>query len=151
MEHRTLSEIKHVAQVTRLRTERLSRRERLERWAAALERDTGRQLKPLMRVEFLPKHEREFLRRDDSPLAVAYADPVLREEGLMSDYLGEAVTFFELSDSEAHYLLCDCHYHGGVMMTPGTVAKRVRGVASRVTLRELWQRMCRAALGPRHA
>ena len=143
MEHKTLSEIRDVAHVVRGwgTAKKLSRRERLERWAAVLERDPARPLKPLVRVEFMPKRERLLLRRDESPLAVAFADPVLRTEGLGGDTLGAAMEFFDLSDREAHYLLCDCHYHGGLMMTPETVAKRLHGIASRVTLRELWERM----------
>ncbi len=143
MEHKTLSEIKDVAYVVRGwgAAKKMSRRERLERWAAVVEQDPAKSLKPLIRVEFMPKRERLLLRRDDSPLAVAFADPVLRQEGLVGDSLGTAMEFFDLSDREAHYLLCDCHYHGGLMMTPETVAKRLRGVASRVTFRELWDRM----------
>jgi len=148
MEHRTLDELKTVAAVTRLRStgERMSRRERLERWASILERDETRLLRPLLGVEFLPKQERVLLRRDHSPLAVACEDVVLRDEGLVGDRLGEALTFFRLSDGEAHYVLCDCHYHGGLMMTPATVAKRIRSIASRLTLRELWQFVCRTAI-----
>jgi hypothetical protein len=142
MEHKPLSEIQHVAYVTRGwgAAKKMSRRERLERWAMLLEQDSSRGLKPLVRVEFLPKREREMLRRDDSPLTVAFSDPILRHEGLRSDCLGAAMDFFDLSDREAHYLLCDCHYHGGMTMTPDTVAKRIQGIASRVTWREMWDR-----------
>ena len=149
MEHKTLSEIKDVAYVVRDWgvAKKMSRRERLERWAALLERDPARPLKPLLRVEFMPKRERLQMRRDDSPLAVAFADPVLRREGLGSDVLGAAMTFFDLSDRDAHYLLCDCYYHGGIMMTPETVAVRLRGIASRLTLREIWTRVWDRTLG----
>ena len=142
MEYKPLSEIQTVAYVTRGwgAAKKMSRRERLERWAILLEQDPTRHLKPLVRVEFLPRREREMLRRDESPLTVAYADSMLREQGLTSDCLGAAMDFFDLSDREAHYLLCDCHYHGGMTMTPDTVSKRIRGVASRVTIRELWDR-----------
>ena len=141
MEYKPLSEIQTVAQVTRgWGVAKMSRRERLERWAMLLEQEPSRHLKPLVRVEFLPRRERQMLRRDESPLTVAYADPVLRAQGLDSDRLGAALGFFDLSDREAHYLLCDCHYHGGMTMTPETVAKRIHAIASRVTFRELWER-----------
>lgn len=141
MEYRTIREIKGVATVTRLHATRMSRRERLLRWAAVLESNPAQPIKPLMRIEFLPRQERMLARRDESPLTIAYRDPVLREEGLAGDTLGEAVRFFELSDHEAHYLVCDCHYHGGMTMTPEGVAKRTRSIADRVTLRELWSRV----------
>jgi hypothetical protein len=143
MEHKPLSEIQTVAYVTRGwgAAKKMSRRERLERWAMLLEQEPSRTLKPLVRVEFLPRREREMLRRDESPLTVAYADPVLRHEGLDSDCLGAAMDFFDLSDREAHYLLCDCHYHGGMTMTPDTVSKRIQGIASRLTMREVWTRV----------
>ena len=141
MEYRTIREIKGVATVTRLYAPPMSRRQRLERWAAALEANPAQPIKPLVRVEFLPRQERMLMRRDDSPLTIAFRDPVLREEGLAGDSLGGAMKFFDLTDHEAHYLVCDCHYHGGIAMTPENVAKRVRGLASRVTLREMWTRV----------
>ena len=141
MEYRTIREIKGVATVRRLHATRMSRRERLQRWAAVLESNPTQPIKPLMRVEFLPRPERLLARREDSPLTIAYRDPVLREEGLAGDSLGDAMGFFELSDHEAHYLVCDCHYHGGMTMTPAGVATRARAIADRVTLREMWARV----------
>ncbi|MBV8535791.1 MAG: hypothetical protein JO128_09370 [Alphaproteobacteria bacterium] len=141
MEYRTIREIKGVATVTRLPVARMSRRERLLRWAAVLDSQPTQPIKPLMRIEFLPRQERMLARRDESPLTIAYRDPMLREEGLAGDTLGEAVRFFELSDHEAHYLVCDCHYHGGMTMTPEGVAKRARSIADRVTLRDMWNRV----------
>jgi len=141
MEYRTIREIEGVATVIRLHATPMSRRQRLERWAAALEAARAQPLKPLVRVEFLPRPERMLMRRDDSPLTVAFGDPVLRDEGLAGDSLGDAMKFFELNDQEVHYLVCDCHYHGGVSMTPETVAKRIRGLAAKMTLRDVWDRV----------
>jgi hypothetical protein len=76
------------------------------------------------------------LRGDATPLTVAYRDTVLREEGLTSDRLGDAMAFFALTERQSHRLLCHCHYYGG--MTATGVAARVRSVANQVTLRELW-------------
>ncbi len=139
MEHRTLDEIRPVAQVIRLgaASSKMSRRERLERWATVLERYEGR-LTPLIRIEYLPERERVLLRGDATPLTVAYRDTVLREEGLTSDRLGDTMAFFALTERQAHHLLCGCHYYGA--MTAAGVAARVRSIANQVTLRELWDR-----------
>ena len=50
----------------------------------------------------------------NTPLTIAYCDPVLRAQGLSSDQLGHAMSFFELRPAEAHFLLCDCHEVGAV-------------------------------------
>lgn len=113
--------------VTLLEAPVLSRRERLERWAELLERDPRRRLKALMRVEFVGERDRAGLRDDDTPISVAFADPVLRAAGLEGDTFGDAQKFFELSWADAHELLCDCHYYGP--MDGSTVAGRVRAAA----------------------
>jgi hypothetical protein len=140
MEHRTLDEIKPLAEVTPFQTtsSKMSRRERLERWATVLERHEGT-LVPLNRIEYLPERERVLLRGTGTPLTVAYQDPILREEGLASDRLGDATAFFDLTKGQAHCLLCDCNYYG--TMTAEGVATRVRSIANRVTLREFWNRI----------
>jgi len=102
---------------------RLSRRERVERWAELLERHDGG-LNALRRVEYLSPEERKAYRGVNTPLTVAFDDPILREEGLKSDRLGDTMDFFELNDHEAHLLLCDCRYQGS--MTGPLVARRLR-------------------------
>lgn len=114
---------------------KLSRRERLDRWALALE-DYG-PLNALMRIEYLPPAERRAYRGTNTPLTVAFDDPVLREAGLDSDGLGDAMDFFGLSDKEAHHLLCDCHYLGG-MTGPG-LAQRLRRQADQGESGGLWK------------
>ena len=145
MEHRTLEEIKRVADVMPrdANARPLSRRERLERWAAILEAQEGRHLVALRRVEFLPEDERAVLRADNSPIALAQQDPMLFAEGLTGDRLGEAMKFLDLSYQEAHYLLRDCHFHGS--MTASNVASRVRAIARRNIVREFWDRAFRNA------
>jgi hypothetical protein len=140
MKHATLDEIKPLAEVIPFpaTSSKMSRRERLERWATVLERYQG-SLRPLLTIEYLPEREYALAWGTDTPLTVAYQDSILREEGLTSDRLGDAISFFELTKSQAHYLLCDCHYYGS--MTPAQVAARVRSIANRVTLREFWRRM----------
>ena len=145
MEHKALFEIDQVAE--RIASsdvfKPMSRQERLERWAFLLEGLRDKPLKALMRVEFLPEHERAVVRADDSPLSVAYGDPALRAAGLQSDRYGDGMNFFELSNRQAHYLLCDCHYHGS--MTASTVAARVRATTptgARAVVGELLSRIC---------
>jgi hypothetical protein len=128
MRHQRIEAVGAEAALIEIKPFRLTRRERLERWAELLERDPQRQLKALWRVEYVREQDRALLRGDDSPIAVAFADPVLRDDGLEGDTLGDAQAFFELSAGEAHYLLCDCHYMG--RMDGATVARRVRGAAA---------------------
>ena len=127
MKHQPLSELKQIADVAPEKPV-LSRRERLERWAACLEREPQRRLKSLEGIEYGPKARRREVREDNSPLSVAFADPVLREEGLKSDKLGDALDFFEISFGDAHRVLCAC-MHGRTMQA-SEVAQRVRGLAT---------------------
>jgi hypothetical protein len=137
MRHQRIEDVGASAALVEVRSPRLSRRERLERWAELLERDPGRRLKALWRVEYVEAERRALLRGDDSPIAVAFADPVLRDDGLEGDTLGDAERFFELSAGEAHYLLCDCHYMG--RMDGATVARRVRGAAAPSTTQRVFR------------
>lgn len=100
---------------------RMSRRERLERWADVLALHGGR-LNALRQIEYLRPSERRAYRGENTPLTVAFSDPVLREEGLKGETLGEAMDFFELNEIDAHDLFCDCHYHG-TMTGPGLSAR----------------------------
>jgi len=63
-------------------------------------------------IEHLAAAERELLRVEGSPLTIAYLDPMLRAQGLSSDRIGDAMEFFQLSEREVYYLLCDCHSVG---------------------------------------
>jgi len=104
-----------------------SRRERLERWAELLEREPDRRLRALHGIEHGTPDERLAYRADGSPLAVAYADPVLRAAGLAGDTVGDAAGFFGLSHGQLHDLLCFCH-HGGTVAA-STAASQVRTFA----------------------
>jgi hypothetical protein len=126
MEHRAIDQLAHVAELTKIPIV-LSRRERLERWADALERDPYRPLRSLGEIEWQPEPERALMRADCSALAIAYDDPVLRAAGLASDRLGDAMRFFELTEQEAHTVLCSC-MHGGIGRADVT-ARMVRAVA----------------------
>src|SRR5690349_171246 len=111
MNHRSVHELGAVARIVPAGPDaaRAVRRARLERFAALLDRSEGK-LHLLTRIEYISKSAREAMRTDESPLAVAYADPVFRAQGLASDRLGEVMRFFALSWAETHHLFCDCHY-----------------------------------------
>ena len=149
MKYRTLEEIAPEARVVPLHPEprRALRRKRLERLAAVLEAHTG-PLRLFSRAEYLPRDDRMLLRQDDSPLDLAFRDPVLRGEGLAGDRMRDALAFFDLSWNQAHHLFCDCHYEGRA--TSKMVAGQVRSLAHRVTLGDLWDRL-RASLKQRAA
>jgi hypothetical protein len=104
----------------------MSRHERLERWAEVLDRDPERCLETLGEIECARDVERLFMRANNSPLAVALEDPALVAAGLKSDRLGDALTFFAISESEAHYIMCSCLY--GWTTSAGAAAARVRNL-----------------------
>jgi hypothetical protein len=125
MEHKTLEQIRDVADVLPDRPERrLSRRQRLERWAEILEREGGRRLATLREIEYAPPEDRDDMRADDSPLTVAFADPRLRAEGLAGDSVGDAAAFFGMSPMQLHGILCLCHH--GATIAADAAARRVR-------------------------
>lgn len=128
MEYRTFDQLRRVADVHASERRSMSRRERLERWAELLEREPSRRLRSLGEIEFKTKQERQVMRSDNSPLTVAFHDPILRAEGLASDRLGDAVSFFELTEGQAHRLLCSCM--NGWSMQAGTTARRVHRIAN---------------------
>ena len=118
-------------------SEMLSRYERLERWATVLERSPTASLTPFRDVELLDAEIRAELQTSNSPLAIAYADPVLRRSGLGSDRFGDGSKFFGLSRFQAHRVLCSCGYFGPMQATE--VARRIRTIAARERLRRMWQ------------
>ncbi|MXQ11124.1 hypothetical protein [Microvirga makkahensis] len=128
MEHRPLSELGHVADLKPSQVHTLSKRERLDRWAELLEREPDRLLRTLDEIEWKPKAVRHAMRADGSALTVAFDDPVLRTAGLVSDRFGDAVNFFQISEHDAHIVLCSCH--GGESMRSDEAARRVRGIRS---------------------
>ena len=108
----------------------MSRRERLERWANLLAQQPERRLCAIEGTEFGTRPERLAKRADDSPITVAFQDPVLRTAGLRGDRVGDAVDFFDLSERAVHHLICYCHH--GHTVSAGAVAARLRpGAAGR--------------------
>jgi hypothetical protein len=124
MERKTIGELEGVAEI---HSAQMSKQQRLLRWADLLERQANRILNSLMEVEYAPPQARAEMQVDDSPLSVAFEDPVLRAEGLKSDKFGDAVNFFELSEDEAHWVVCYCHH--GRQVDARTVAGAVRDLA----------------------
>jgi hypothetical protein len=129
MEHRTSAEIEVFAAV--IRPQKLSKRELLERWALALEKRKGARLYTLRETEYKPVKERSALQQENSPLTVAFEDPVLRSAGLASDRFGEVARFFGLSHWQLHDVVCNCHF--GETVAAEAVAARVRRLAGRTS------------------
>jgi hypothetical protein len=130
MEHKTRDEIREVANIlpNSPQPRLLSKRERLELWAEALEREGARRLRTLYQIEYAPAAERAGGRADNSPLSVAFNHPELRAAGLSGDTIGDAIAFFGISESELHNILCYCHY--GETMSAEVAASRVRAAAT---------------------
>jgi hypothetical protein len=138
MEYKTLRELAARADVRldpAFMSRPMAKHERLERWAMLLARDPERQLASVEEIEYGTVRQQQAKRADDSALSVAFADPVLREQGLESDRVGDAARFFELSHWELHQLVCSCHY--GRTMAAGTAAVRVRALARRAEPRTM--------------
>jgi hypothetical protein len=127
LEHRTSAELKGFADV--IRPQKLSKKELLERWALALEKRKGDRLCTLRETEYKPVKERSALRQENSPLTVAFEDPVLRSAGLTSDRFGEVARFFGLSHWQLHDVVCNCHF--GDTVAAEVVAARVRRLSAR--------------------
>jgi len=107
-----------------LNVPRLSKVERLNRWADLLESEAGRRLNTLRGTEYLPEEELEVMRMNGSPITVALEDPMLRVEGLTSDRYGAAKAFFDLTDGELHNVLCYCHFGATVRADRAAAAIR---------------------------
>jgi hypothetical protein len=110
----------------------MSKGERLERWAAALDREGDKQLYTLFEIEHMPRGKRKTMRADNSLLSVAFKDPCLRAEGLAGDTVGDVRAFFRISERELHDIACYCHH--GPSMSARSAAARVRALATRPTL-----------------
>jgi hypothetical protein len=129
MEHQPLRHLRDIADVEPGLSLLEGRRARLERWAEILDREPARAFTTLEEIEFVPRRLRAGIRADHSPIAFAYADPVLRASGLSGDTFGAARDFFELSTGEAHHLLCSCV--NGRSVTGSATAKRLRRLATK--------------------
>ena len=117
------------------------RRARLLRWAEVLDRHRG-PFQLFTRIETICHEDRAFLRVADSPVGVAFKDPILRGDGLAGDTLDDAMRFFGLTINEAHWALCDCHFLGREDEAgPGMIASRLRKTAAAVSFGERCHRV----------
>lgn len=126
MRHQSLREVHQRAdvQAETSAVRSLTRAERLERWVEVLRQYGGDMLTTLDGTEYRRPDERAAMRRNNSPITVAFHDPLLRGAGMRDDTYGEARRFFELSDHELHYVVCHCHC--GARMSGHAAADRVR-------------------------
>jgi hypothetical protein len=120
-----------IATAPRLRSQSCSTcSERLVRWVELLEQYGDGELDLLTGTEYAPGSSRDSMRRSQSPISVAFADPQFREDGLVGDSYGDAYDFFGLSHGRLHDIVCYCHYRSS-RIPPKEVAGRIRGVAMR--------------------
>ncbi|TIW92764.1 MAG: hypothetical protein E5V59_16640 [Mesorhizobium sp.] len=127
MKHQTREELNAVAEIDAA-CPAMTRSQRLEHWAALLERDPERGLGALPGTEYMRLDVRDKAQCTESPLSIAFADPILRAQGLKSETYGEARRFFELSEWQLHAIICHCHV--GAIMKAGWVAVQVRAATN---------------------
>ena len=144
MEYKTVEQLARVAEirVEQVPTPVLSQSQRLERWAELLEAQPDRRLNTLHGTEYESDTTRDALRCANSPISVAFDDPVLRAIGLKDDTYGEAKRFFGISDRELHEVLCYCHY--GAAMLAESAARAIRRVVARASHPGVFTRMRQA-------
>ena len=126
MKHQTVEQVRTVAAVHNEAMSLMSSQERQEHWARLLEQEPDRRLNTLYETEHCIPRSRETMRGDNSPISVAFADPILRAQGLMDDTYGQAKRFFSLSNRQMHGILCYCHF--GETMAARAAAQAIRRV-----------------------
>ena len=82
------------------------------------------------------------MRTKDSAITVAFADPVLRAQGLAGDTYGDAKEFFGLSDPQLHHVICGCH--SGWTMSARGAARRIERLLPRSMRPGVMHRIFRA-------
>jgi hypothetical protein len=127
MKHVTLEELQNVAVVSEA-PRPLTRAERIARWAELLEARGSDRLATLVGTEFEPPAIRARMEAPNSPISVAFADPLLRQDGLTGANYGAARDYFGLSDWQLHEVVCHCHF--GASMPASSAARRVRSLAA---------------------
>jgi hypothetical protein len=144
MEYKTVEQLARVAEirVEQVPTPVMSQSERLQRWAELLEEQPDRRLNTLHGTEYESDATRDALRCANSPISVAFDDPVLRAIGLKDDTYGEAMRFFGISDRELHEVLCYCHYGAAMLAESG--ARAIRRVIARASHTGVLTRMRQA-------
>jgi hypothetical protein len=142
MKHQTREELHAVAEVDATYPA-MTRSQRLEHWAVLLECHPERRLGALPGTEYMSLDMRDKAQCIESPLSVAFADPILRAQGLENDTYGEARRFFELTDWQLHAIVCHCHV--GATMKAGWVAVQVRAATNEdgKLFSKLWETIAR--------
>ena len=112
----------------------MPRSERLARWAQLLEARPQLDLNTLPGTEHQSPKARTGMRGFGSPISVAFADEVLRRQGLADDTYGEAKRFFALTDRQLHDIVCHCH--NGEVTPSEAAARRVRAAIGPTMLQE---------------
>ena len=139
MEHKPLVELQAIADIQFSETQiSMTREQRLERWIGLLQADPERKLRSLHEIEHLSVACRRECRAENSPLTVAYDDPVLRSAGLRSDRVGDCTNFFELTDKQMHHAFCSCHV--GISLTGMQAAQRLHRLLRSENLRHSLKR-----------
>ena len=139
MEHKPFVELQALAQVKSIEAATtMTPEQRLKRWIELLEGEPERKLRSLHEIEYLSRPERRQCRADNSPLTVAYEDPILLAAGLKSDRVGDCTDFFQLSDRQMHHAFCSCHV--GLSLTGMQAAQRLRQIMRRDHLRSTVKR-----------
>ena len=125
MQHQPLTQLQKIAEIsTGHDRPTMTRNERLERWAMLLEREPNLRSATLHQTEHQPANVLGTMRRPGSPISIAFADPILRDEGLKSDSYEAAKQFFEIADWQLHDIVCSCRY--GAEVNARTSARYVR-------------------------
>ena len=141
MEHKPLVELQQIADLEFPDCLLTDREQRLARWSKLLLANPERELRSLHEIEHLSASDRRACRSDNSPLSIAYNDPLLRSSGLKSDRVGDCTDFFGLTDDQMHHAFCSCHT--GVRLTGAEAAARLQAVVDRTHARHasggLWQ------------
>ena len=131
MKYHTLEQLEEVALVREQpTTPSLSKAERLERWAELLEARSHSRLRTLVGTEYHDEAARAEMRAPNSPISIAFNDPLLRAAGLRDDTYGEAKRFFEITDWDLHRTLCHCHF--GRTVEASEAARAVRSMLRRL-------------------
>lgn len=128
MKHTPLADLHAVATVTAAPARPLTRVERLNRWADRLEQRGNEELRTLIGTEHERPAVRALMSAPNSALSVAFADPVLRADGLQGETYGDARSYFKMNNWQLHELICGCHY--GRTSSAADTARRVRRLAA---------------------
>ena len=103
----------------------MSRREKLLRLARLIRETMVSPVYLFSNLEHMHPSEMIGMTHPCSAFAIAAGDESLREAGLKSDSVHDAMEFFELTRDQLHAFSCDC---GGAVSNDG-MARRIENVA----------------------